>query len=173
VLMALLGSVAWCRPLIFEWLLGEPVALTVRHPLLAGERVDINQASASDLQVIAGLGPATAEAIVLWRDDRGPFYEVGDLRRVRGVGSATVAKFDDLLTVGDIGPRPPPVPVDLNRASVNQLDGLPGIGPVLAQRIVEHRTETGPFDTVEDLIFVHGIGPATLGRLRERIGVTP
>ena len=60
-------------------------------------------------------------------------------------------------------------PVNINTAGVSELDGLPGIGPVLAQRIVDWRTENGPFQTVEDLLQVEGIGPATLENLRNCI----
>ena len=53
--------------------------------------------------------------------------------------------------------------------AVSELDGLPGIGPVLAQRIVDWRTENGPFQTAEDLLQVEGIGPATLENLQSCI----
>lgn len=48
--------------------------------------------------------------------------------------------------------------VDLNRASAEELDALKGIGPALAQRIIEHRETNGPFESVEDLREVKGIG---------------
>jgi competence protein ComEA len=57
-------------------------------------------------------------------------------------------------------------PVDLNTATAAQLDGLPGVGPVLAQRIVDWRTEHGRFGTVDDLSKVSGIGDAKLADLR-------
>jgi competence protein ComEA len=58
-------------------------------------------------------------------------------------------------------------PVDINRATAAQLDELPGIGPVLAERIVSWREDAGPFASVDDLTAVPGIGPATLEELRE------
>lgn len=51
-------------------------------------------------------------------------------------------------------------PVNLNTAGVAELDALPGIGPVLAQRIVDHRTREGPFTSVDQLDDVPGIGPS-------------
>jgi competence protein ComEA len=61
--------------------------------------------------------------------------------------------------------------VDLNTAGVAELDALPGIGPVLAQRIVDHRTQRGPFETVDELDDVPGIGPAIAAELAELVTV--
>jgi competence protein ComEA len=59
--------------------------------------------------------------------------------------------------------------VNLNTAGAADLDALPGIGPVLAQRIVEHRTRHGPFRTVDQLDDVPGIGPAIAAELAELV----
>ncbi|MBA2251291.1 MAG: helix-hairpin-helix domain-containing protein [Nitrospirales bacterium] len=56
--------------------------------------------------------------------------------------------------------------LDLNRATAEQLQLLPGIGPVLAQRVVEQRTKQGPFHTVDDLRDVKGIGKKRMDQLR-------
>jgi len=78
---------------------------------------------------------------------------------------------------------PPPTPivpegftftrVDLNTATLEDLIQLPGIGPSLAERILEYRETHGPFHSVEDLLNVKGIGPAKLEQLRPYITVTP
>lgn len=60
----------------------------------------------------------------------------------------------------------PPGPVDVNRATAVELETLPGIGPVLAQRIVEERERGGPFARIEELTRVSGIGDATCAALR-------
>ncbi len=62
--------------------------------------------------------------------------------------------------------------VDLNQATVSDLEALPGIGPKLAQRVIEHRDERGPFRTVEDLRQVRGIGRKKFDRLRPHVLVT-
>ncbi len=62
-------------------------------------------------------------------------------------------------------------PVDLNAATLEQLDGLPGIGPVLAQRILDWRTANGRFSAVDELGEVSGIGEATLADLRPVVTV--
>jgi competence protein ComEA len=59
--------------------------------------------------------------------------------------------------------------MDVNVATAAQLEALPGVGPVLAQRIVEFRTERGPFLAVEDLLDVPGIGEAKLSQMRDSI----
>lgn len=64
-------------------------------------------------------------------------------------------------------------PLDLNRATAEELQGLPGIGPVLAARILSWRETHGPFTSVEDLLAVPGIGPRTLENLRAQVTVTP
>lgn len=62
-----------------------------------------------------------------------------------------------------------PAKVSLNRAGVAELDTLPGIGPALAQRIVDYRREHGPFRRLEDLQQVPGIGPAKFQEVRSRL----
>ena len=59
--------------------------------------------------------------------------------------------------------------VSLGIATVEQLDELPGIGPVTAQKIIDWRTSNGPFRSVEDLDDVPGIGPARIEQLRELV----
>ncbi len=58
-------------------------------------------------------------------------------------------------------------PLHLNTATVDQLDELPGVGPVTAQKIVEYREQHGAFSSVDDLDAIPGIGPARLEQLRE------
>lgn len=59
--------------------------------------------------------------------------------------------------------------VDLNTASEQQLDTLPGVGPATAQKIVADRTANGPYRTVEDLLRVPGIGPAKFDALKDLV----
>jgi len=61
--------------------------------------------------------------------------------------------------------------LDINTATITQLIGLPGIGPALAGRIIEHREKAGRFARPEDLIKVKGIGPAKLARIQPLITV--
>jgi competence protein ComEA len=65
----------------------------------------------------------------------------------------------------------PAAVVDLNTAGVDELDALPGIGPAIAQAIVDHRDQNGPFASVDQLLDVRGIGEAKLEDLRDRVTV--
>ena len=65
-----------------------------------------------------------------------------------------------------------PQKIDINRAEPWLLEALPGIGEVLAQRIVDYRSENGPFKIIEDLLKVSGIGPATFEKIKDYITVS-
>jgi competence protein ComEA len=64
-----------------------------------GAPVDLNTATAAELDALPGVGPATAAAIVQDREQHGPFRTVDDLARVRGIGPAKLAQLHDLVTV--------------------------------------------------------------------------
>lgn len=59
--------------------------------------------------------------------------------------------------------------ININAATAAELEALPGVGPVLAERIVAHRQDMGPFQTVEDLLGVSGIGEAKLASIRDLV----
>ncbi|MEN9563086.1 MAG: hypothetical protein RIR73_1330 [Chloroflexota bacterium] len=61
--------------------------------------------------------------------------------------------------------------VNINTASIEELDKLPGIGPTIAQRIIDYRTENGPFAVIEDILNVSGVGPSTFDQIKDLITV--
>jgi competence ComEA-like helix-hairpin-helix protein len=89
-------------------------------------------------------------------------------RPARWVGPATRAPTGPGTAAG---PGAPPGRVDLNLATPDQLDALPGVGPVTAQRILEWRTRNGRFARVEQLREIEGIGERRFGQLRELVRV--
>ena len=78
------------------------------------------------------------------------------------VVGADVAVVDNTTPIG---------PVNVNSATAEELDVLPGVGPTTAAAIVTHRQQHGPFQTVEQLADVRGIGPAKLDALRGLVTV--
>lgn len=70
------------------------------------------------------------------------------------------------------GPSPEN-PLALNDASASKLQALPGIGPALSERIVDYRTTQRPFQQVQELRRIRGIGPKTLADLRPLVAISP
>ena len=95
-----------------------------------------------------------------------------NLAAVVADGEQVTVGLPGAIPVGGSGPGAAPGGlVDLNAAGVAELDALPGIGPVLAQRIVDHRDREGPFRSVDELDDVPGIGPAIAAQLAELVTV--
>ncbi|OGQ33283.1 MAG: hypothetical protein A3B79_03135 [Deltaproteobacteria bacterium RIFCSPHIGHO2_02_FULL_50_15] len=61
------------------------------------------------------------------------------------------------------------VPFDINRATFEEIQAIPGLGPALSRRLVEDRALNGPFLSEKDLLRVLGIGPKTLQKIRPHI----
>lgn len=154
-------------------------------PLRAGERIDVNVASADELVRLPRVGPALAARIVEYREMHGPFRSLPDLDAVSGIGPRMLESIAPHVAL-PAGVEPPPAGaaatvsaapqaaaragppggrIDVNRASAQELDSLPGIGAVLARRIVEERELNGPFRGLAELERVRGIGPRLLERL--------
>ena len=66
---------------------------------------------------------------------------------------------------------PPSKPIDINLATSEQLQQLPGIGPVIAQRIIDYRKKSGPFRNVDELMAVRGISDKRLAKIKPYVFV--
>lgn len=160
-----------------------------RAPLAPGQRLDVNSVDERDLDRLPGVGPALARAVVETRREIGGFRDLAELEQVPGFGSSRVSRVAPYITLapnagvsssggwsfGGARPRSgqAPVRVDVNRASIEELERLPGIGPTKAAAIKRWRQERGRFASLEDLLQVPGIGPATLRQLSPLVRFGP
>ena len=159
------------------------------------EGIDLNSATLDELETLPGIGPTKAKAIVDYRKQIGGFKSIEQVMDVAGIGAATYEGIRDLVYVEPQAPSPvsPPterVPrpssaprdagtsdplrakgVDLNSATLDELETLPGIGPVKAQAIVDYREQDGGFDSVEQVMDVVGIGSAAYENIRDLVYV--
>lgn len=171
-------------------------AARIATPLADDEKLDPNRAPDVELQRLPGVGPVLARTLTEHRRET-PFRRMDDLLEVRGIGPATLRRIAPYLdlpdALGDGGAPAGPAAgrrgrlgpdataggtgltvggrVALNRAGRAELESLPGVGPVLAERILDHRRRHGRFERVEDLLEVPGIGPARLDDVRPRVMV--
>jgi competence protein ComEA len=154
--------------------------------------VDLNTAGRAELLQLPGVGPSLADAILTHRSEYGRFDMVDRLTDVNGVGEQTLRKIRPLVAASDDGPDrlerkpkvdpPLPVPVrsgkvqpgeppiDVNAAGEAELQRLPRVGPVLAAAIIASRADK-PFESIDDLRRVRGIGAKTLDSLRPFVTV--
>ena len=173
------------------------------RPLAPGERVDVDRATAAELERLPRVGKRLADRIAANRLANGPFGSLAGLGRVTGVGAGLLRALAPYVTFG--GAVPPPgavsplstfprlaVPsaaasagataaqkagagcaaqVPLNRATHDELMCLPGIGAVLAARIMAEREAHGTFRDIADLARVPGLGPARIERLKGHVTI--
>jgi competence protein ComEA len=156
------------------------------EPKAKSEKVNLNTADSAALEDLPGVGPAHAKAIIAAR----PFKSVDDLERVKGLGKSRIDALKDLVTTdapaakagtaktvakttgGATTKNMPKAKagqkvVNLNTASKEELEDLPGIGPVLSDRIIEGR----PFKTIEDVMKVKGIKDGEFAKIKDLITV--
>jgi len=128
---------------------GEPAAVLVVH---------VSGAVAEPGLVELASGARVADAVEL----------AGGLTRRADEASVNLARTvedGEHIVVARVGERDASPLIDLNSADATALEGLPGVGPVLAARIVQDRKANGPFRGLEDLARVSGVGPAILSGL--------
>lgn len=175
-----------------------PESLAVAVKADANVVIDIRVATASELEVLPGIGAKRAADIIAYRQQH-PFVNVNEIMNVRGIGAKTYEKMKPMLLIfgndspldkaaakssssqdskaaastpkssGTSSKKDLTAVVNINTAGVEELCNLSGIGEVKARAIVEYREQNGKFASIDDLAKVKGIGPKTVEKNRARI----
>jgi competence protein ComEA len=180
------------------WRWGSRPAELDRAPAV-NYRVNLNRADRAELLQLPGVGDSLAGRIEDYRRERGKIGSVNELIEIHGVGPATLDRLRPWVEADEPADAAAEVPsavktrkktsasksvigakkaasltepIDVNRASLEELQRLPGVGPKMSQRIADERSKA-PFQSVDDLRRVSGIGPKTLERLKPYITISP
>ena len=168
-------------------------AQRLARPLRPGETIDLNTASADEIARLPRIGMSLAKRIVQDRTTRGAFRDLAELDRVPGVGPALLDRLSEWVAFGGNpvasatpeiaanpgisgayatpGGAPAEGLVDLNSASVADLEALPGIGKARALAILAYRRSHGSFAVLSDLGRVPGFGQSLIARLAPLVTV--
>ena len=168
-------------------------AQRLARPLRPGETIDLNTASADEIARLPRIGMSLAKRIVQDRTTRGAFRGLEELDRVPGVGPALLNRLSEWVAFGESGrvsvapeiAANPGIPgayaapggapaeglVDLNSASIADLEALPGIGKAKARAILAYRRSHGSFAVVSDLGRVPGFGQSLVARVTPLVTV--
>lgn len=123
--------------------------------------------SAYTLAMVTFVFAALLFGILIGRglDDNRVFFDLPD-----GYTSAPTVSVDETQPLQETNITTG-IKININTATIEELNALPGIGPVLAQAVIDYRTENGPYRDVSDLLNVHGLGQKTLDKILEYITV--
>ncbi len=153
------------------------------------EKININKADIEILSKLPGIGPVKSQAIVDYREKNGEFKSLIELTNIKWIGKKTLAKLLPYLEmIGDsaevyafVAEETPtsdtPLTtgvtekININSASVDQLQNLSGIGQKKAQAIIDYRNEIGSFETIEEIMKVKGIGQGIFDKIKNSIEV--
>ncbi len=150
--------------------------------------ININDADIETLAELPGIGPAKAQAIYEYKTEQGTLSSLIELTNIKGIGKKTLAKLLPYLEmIGDsaevysfVAEDTPSTNaassditeiININSATIEQLQSLSGIGEKKAQAIIDYRNEHGSFQTIEEIMNVKGIGQGIFAKIKNRIEV--
>ena len=149
------------RPGLYEFSDGARIqdAIDAAGGLLASANVDAVN--------LAALLTDGQKLEIPYKDGEVPSAQVEDDTSLNLPGSESTER----TTTVDTGGETSADLLNINTATLEELDSLPGIGPTIAQRIIDYRTKNGAFSTIEEIMDVSGVGPATFDEIKDLIKV--
>lgn len=162
---------------------------TTAKTTTAGEktelRININTASKSELCKLNGIGDVKASSIITYREANNGFKNIEEIKNVSGIGDAIFAKISPFIYVGN--PQYPAQTtavsdtqetspssqekININTAGLTELQKIKGVGPKIAQKIIDYREENGSFKSIEEIVKVSGIGSDKFENMKDQITV--
>ena len=147
---------------------------SVDQPVDVRNAMNINRASEDELLLLPGITSSIAQNLVEYRQRVGGFKQTDEMLRVNGMNGKIFQRIRSDISLGV-----PPVSaedqhsnlINLNLASHDELCSLPGLTPILVQRILQRRERKGNFQFIEDLLQIKGIDYFVLARIRSRLTV--
>ena len=175
-----------------QWFLGgKKNDLPQGHPVLSVQErfgwakktirpIDINLADSAAWEAMPGIGPKISARIVKYRTTIGGFRKVDDIKKVYGISDSLFEVLRPYLVLksapagkGNFEQKSPVPVLDLNTATAEELDQLPGIGEVLSSRIVKFRDAKKGFTSLDDLKQVYGLSPETFEAILPYLTLSP
>lgn len=132
------------------------------------QSLDINTATAKELEMLPGIGAKTAGQIAAFRDSAGAFVFLDDLGNIKGISRRTLENIAPFVNL-KFKPEQPAARVNINTADQKALEALPEVGQGTAADIIEYRSVHGLFKQTEDIMNVKGIGRKTFEKIRDLI----
>jgi competence protein ComEA len=145
--------------------------------------IEINKATMEDLVKVKGIGKKKAQKILELKKELGTITAMEQLRKVKGIGKKTIGTLACTLYAEKEGKLPcvqtapaaaapekvltEAEKININTATMADLDKVKGIGKKMAQKIMDYRTTNGKFATMDDLLKVRGIGKKSLENFKK------
>ncbi|MCJ8330061.1 MAG: helix-hairpin-helix domain-containing protein [Lentisphaeria bacterium] len=131
--------------------------------------IDVNTANRAELQKVPGIGPGIARNIIVYRKSNGEFKNWNELQKVKGLGPKKIKRIKKFLKIKNFSSEKSII--NINTATVDELQTLTGIGRGIAQKISDYRTANGAFKQIEDLKNVKGMSAKKYDKIQNEIDV--